>query len=110
MAEEVTRVMVAVNESSMKGYPHPSISSKGAFEWTINKIVRNNVSAFNLLFLHVQVPDEDGSLSISLSFLFNCSCVKKYYDYWRLDSVLHSVLLGFCENGGKKTEKGREIS
>ena len=60
MAEEVTRVMVAVNESSMKGYPHPSISSKGAFEWTINKIVRNNVSAFNLLFLHVQVPDEDG--------------------------------------------------
>lgn len=71
MAEEVTRVMVAVNESSMKGYPHPSISSKGAFEWTINKIVRNNVSAFNLLFLHVQVPDEDGSLF--LSFLFNCS-------------------------------------
>lgn len=71
MAEEVTRVMVAVNESSIKGYPHPSISSKGAFEWTINKIVRNNVSAFNLLFLHVQVPDEDGSLF--LSFLFNCS-------------------------------------
>lgn len=71
MAEEVTRVMVAVNESSMKGYPHPSISSKGAFDWTINKIVRDNVSAFNLLFLHVQVPDEDGSLF--LSFLFNCS-------------------------------------
>lgn len=67
----MTRVMVAVNESSIKGYPHPSISSKGAFEWTINKIVRNNVSAFNLLFLHVQVPDEDGSLF--LSFLFNCS-------------------------------------
>ncbi|RDX62610.1 Universal stress protein A-like protein [Mucuna pruriens] len=60
MGEEVTRVMVAVNESSLKGYPNPSISSKGAFEWTINKIVRTNVSAFNLLFLHVQVPDEDG--------------------------------------------------
>ncbi|XP_027359146.1 universal stress protein A-like protein [Abrus precatorius] len=60
MAEEVTRIMVAVNESSMKGYPNPSISSKGAFEWTINKIVRSNVSSFSLLFLHVQVPDEDG--------------------------------------------------
>ena len=47
----------------------------------------------------------------SLFFLIVlCCCVKKYYDYWRLDSVLHSVLLGFCENGGKKTEKGREIS
>ncbi|GAU16242.1 hypothetical protein TSUD_298740 [Trifolium subterraneum] len=60
MGEEVTRIMIGVNESSLKGYPNPSISSKGAFEWTINKIVRNNVSAFNLLFLHVQVPDEDG--------------------------------------------------
>ncbi|CAJ1946709.1 unnamed protein product [Sphenostylis stenocarpa] len=60
MGDEVTRVMVAVNESSLKGYPHPSISSRGAFEWTINKIIRNNVSAFNLFFLHVQVPDEDG--------------------------------------------------
>ncbi|XP_057447442.1 universal stress protein A-like protein [Lotus japonicus] len=56
----VTRIMLGVNESSLKGYPHPSISSKGAFEWTINKIVRNNVTAFNLLFVHVQVPDEDG--------------------------------------------------
>jgi hypothetical protein len=61
MGEEVTRIMIGVNESSLKGYPNPSISSKGAFEWTINKIVRNNVSGFNLLFLHVQVPDEDGS-------------------------------------------------
>jgi len=69
MGDEVTRVMVAVNESSIKGYPHPSISSRGAFEWTINKIVRNNVSAFNLFFLHVQVPDEDGSLSHPLYFL-----------------------------------------
>ena len=71
MAErsEATRIMVAVNESSMKGYPHPSISSKGAFEWTMKKIVRDNLTAFNLLFLHVQVPDEDGaSLSLSLYF------------------------------------------
>lgn len=89
MAEEVTRVMVAVNESSMKGYPHPSISSKGAFEWTINKIVRNNVSAFNLLFLHVQVPDEDGSLSISLSFLFNCSLLL-------CQEILWLLAFGFC--------------
>ncbi|KAM7279957.1 hypothetical protein ACFE04_007091 [Oxalis oulophora] len=57
---ESTRVMIAVNESTMKGYPHPSISSKGAFEWILNKIVRNNVSGFKLLILHVQVPDEDG--------------------------------------------------
>ncbi|GAU40498.1 hypothetical protein TSUD_189790 [Trifolium subterraneum] len=60
MGEEVTRILIGVNESSLKGYPNPSISSKGAFEWTINKIVRNNVSAFNLLFLHVHFPDQDG--------------------------------------------------
>ncbi|CAA3001147.1 universal stress A [Olea europaea subsp. europaea] len=57
---EPTRVMVAVNESTIKGYPHPSISSRGAFEWTLKKIVRSNTSGFKLLFLHVQVPDEDG--------------------------------------------------
>ncbi|KAK1404434.1 Ethylene response protein [Heracleum sosnowskyi] len=55
-----TRVMMAVNESTIKGYPHASISSKGAFEWTLNKIIRSNFSGFKLLFLHVQVPDEDG--------------------------------------------------
>jgi hypothetical protein len=68
MGEESTRVMIGVNESSLKGYPHPSISSKGAFDWTVSKIIRNNVSAFHLLFLHVQVPDEDGQfLSFSLN-------------------------------------------
>ncbi|MCL7041263.1 hypothetical protein MKW94_012954 [Papaver nudicaule] len=56
----VTRVLMAVNESSMKGYPHPSISSRGAFEWTLEKIVRNNVTGFKFMFLHVQVTDEDG--------------------------------------------------
>ncbi|KAI3500882.1 hypothetical protein L1887_36709 [Cichorium endivia] len=57
---EVTRIMMGVNESSIKGYPHASISSKSAFEWTLNKIIRSNTSGFKLLFLHVQVPDEDG--------------------------------------------------
>ena len=71
---EPTRVMLGVNQSTIKGYPHASISSKGAFEWTIEKIVRNNTSGFTLLFLHVQVPDEDGDLSLSsLSFcVFFC--------------------------------------
>ena len=75
MAEaEPTRIMLGVNESNIiKGYPHASISSKGAFEWTIEKIVRNNTSGFTLLFLHVQVPDEDGDLSLfSLSFGVFC--------------------------------------
>ncbi|KAM0033705.1 putative universal stress protein A family [Helianthus debilis subsp. tardiflorus] len=56
---DVTRIMLGVNESSIKGYPHASISSKSAFEWTLNKIIRNNTAGFKLFFLHVQVPDED---------------------------------------------------
>ncbi|KAJ9152665.1 hypothetical protein P3X46_026209 [Hevea brasiliensis] len=60
MESEPTRIMIAVNESTIKGYPHPSISSKGAFDWTLQKIVRSNTAGFKLLFLHVQVPDEDG--------------------------------------------------
>ncbi|XP_028772279.1 universal stress protein A-like protein [Neltuma alba] len=61
MAEGVpTRILMGVNESTIKGYPNPSISSRGAFEWTINKIIRSNTTGFKLLFLHVQVPDEDG--------------------------------------------------
>ncbi|KAM3360853.1 universal stress protein A-like protein [Capsicum galapagoense] len=60
MEGESTLVMLAVSESTINGYPHASISSKGAFEWTLNKIVRSNTSGFKLLFLHVQVPDEDG--------------------------------------------------
>ncbi|KAJ8631157.1 hypothetical protein MRB53_024480 [Persea americana] len=55
-----TRIMMGVNESSLKGYPHASISSRGAFEWTLQKIVRNNTTGFKILLLHVQVPDEDG--------------------------------------------------
>ncbi|KAH9605331.1 hypothetical protein KSS87_015721 [Heliosperma pusillum] len=59
-SSEVTRVMIGVNESSIKGYPHASISSLRAFHWTLHKIIRDNFSGFKLLFLHVQVPDEDG--------------------------------------------------
>lgn len=66
-SSEPTRIMVAVSESTIKGYPHASISSRGAFDWTIEKIVRSNTSGFKLLIIHVQVPDEDGSLSLSLS-------------------------------------------
>ncbi|PIA40576.1 hypothetical protein AQUCO_02500349v1 [Aquilegia coerulea] len=55
-----TRIMVAVNQSTIKGYPNASISSKRAFEWTLEKIIRTNTTAFKLLFLHVQIPDQDG--------------------------------------------------
>ncbi|KAK8939991.1 Universal stress protein A-like protein [Platanthera guangdongensis] len=56
---EATRIMVAVNQSSIKGYPHASISSRTAFEWAVTKLVRSNVTGFRLLFVHAQVPDED---------------------------------------------------
>eukprot|EP00252_Welwitschia_mirabilis_P016047 TRINITY_DN35503_c0_g1_i1.p1 TRINITY_DN35503_c0_g1~~TRINITY_DN35503_c0_g1_i1.p1 ORF type:complete len:213 (-),score=28.78 TRINITY_DN35503_c0_g1_i1:175-813(-) len=56
-----TLVMIAVNQSSVKGYPHPSISSSQAFRWTLNKLVRSrNSRDFKVLILHVQVHDEDG--------------------------------------------------
>jgi len=58
--------MVAVNASTIKDYPNPSISCKRAFEWTLEKIVRSNTSDFKILLLHVQVVDEDGS-SLSLN-------------------------------------------
>ncbi|AES63061.1 hypothetical protein MTR_1g116290 [Medicago truncatula] len=53
-----------------KGYKHDYGSSekqrvigrKGAFDWTISKIIRNNIYVSHLLFLHVQVLDEDGVL------------------------------------------------
>lgn len=65
MEGEPTRIMLAVNQSTIKGYPHASISSTRAFQWTLHKIVRSNTSGFKLLFLHVQIPDEDGSFSLS---------------------------------------------
>jgi hypothetical protein len=56
---------MAVNESSLKGYPHPSISCRNAFEWTLSKLVRCNPGGFHFLFLHVQVPDEDGAYTFA---------------------------------------------
>ena len=71
---EPTRVMIGVNQSNIKGYPHVSISSQRAFEWTLQKIVRDNITGFKLLFLHVQVPDEDGLLSLPPPFE-NAGCM-----------------------------------
>ncbi|KAL5206979.1 hypothetical protein ABZP36_031414 [Zizania latifolia] len=59
-SSEPTRVMMAVNESSIRGYPNPSISCRAAFDWMLSKLVRSNTGGFHLLFLHVQVPDVDG--------------------------------------------------
>lgn len=59
--EGPTRILMGVNQSSLKGYPHPSISSKNAFDWTIKKLIRSRDNQdFKLQLLHVQIPDEDG--------------------------------------------------
>lgn len=56
-----TKILICVNESSIKGYPHPSLSSVDAFEWTLKKLVKRSCAhLFKLCFLHVEVPDEDG--------------------------------------------------
>ncbi|CAN8269783.1 unnamed protein product [Cochlearia groenlandica] len=59
MEMDPTRVMIAVSDSKVKKHNEPSISSKRAFEWTIEKMVRSNKLDFKILFLHVQVPDDD---------------------------------------------------
>jgi hypothetical protein len=65
MAEENTNtlrttVLVAVSQSS-KGYPHPSISSRHAFDWILKNITKPCCKQdYKLLILHVQVPDSDG--------------------------------------------------
>ena len=57
--EGPTRILMGVNQSSLKGYPHPSISSKNAFDWTIKKLIRSRDNQdFKLQILHVQIPDE----------------------------------------------------
>ncbi|KAK0581352.1 hypothetical protein LWI29_012766 [Acer saccharum] len=56
MESKPTRVLLAVSESKIRGYPYALIRSRGAFEWTIRKIVRSNTSGFRLHFLHVQDP------------------------------------------------------
>lgn len=56
-----TKVLICVNQSSIKGYPYPSLSCVDAFEWTLKKLVkRSSKHLFKLCFLHVEVPDEDG--------------------------------------------------
>lgn len=71
LASDPTRILLGVNESSLKGYPNASISCRNAFDWTMQKIVRSNTNDFKLLFLHVHVPDdnEDGA-GISFSYLY----------------------------------------
>ncbi|GLT63430.1 hypothetical protein SLA2020_359950 [Shorea laevis] len=46
MESKPTRIMVAVNESAIKGYQHASISSRGTFDWTLGKIVGSNTTGF----------------------------------------------------------------
>ncbi|EFJ15463.1 hypothetical protein SELMODRAFT_173688 [Selaginella moellendorffii] len=62
-----TRILIAVSHSSIKGYPHASISSDTAFHWVLDKLVKPTSSSighrredFELSILHIQVPDEDG--------------------------------------------------
>ncbi|XP_057869744.1 universal stress protein A-like protein isoform X1 [Cryptomeria japonica] len=59
--EQATKILIAVSRSSVKGYPHASLSSINAFHWTLDKLVKTSCShLFKLYILHVQVPDEDG--------------------------------------------------
>lgn len=55
-----TRILLPVSQSSIKGYPNPSISSMTAFRWLVDKLIHPaSRPKFKLLILHVQVPDED---------------------------------------------------
>lgn len=56
-----TMIMMGVNQSTTKGYPHPSISSRTAFQWVLEKIVKSNVTGFKIYIVHVQVPDVNGN-------------------------------------------------
>ncbi|RWW50177.1 hypothetical protein BHE74_00043588 [Ensete ventricosum] len=99
-----TRILISVNESSIRGYPHPSISSRTAFDWTLQKIVRSNVAGFKLLFLHVQIPDEDGTpspntLALLLSspfLLFLLLLLSLFSPLWVYDRFL---VLGYGDFG-----------
>ncbi|XP_042509102.1 universal stress protein A-like protein [Macadamia integrifolia] len=57
---EPTQIMVAVNESSIKGYPHGIHQQQRCIRLDTPKIICSNSSGLKLLFLHVQVPDDDG--------------------------------------------------
>jgi hypothetical protein len=80
-----TRVMMAVNESSLKGHLHPSISCRAAFDWTLSKLIHSNTVGFQLLFLHVQVPDEDGMFTLAF-----CSCFLRLDFFTKCVSSLDS--------------------
>ncbi|KAJ0052602.1 hypothetical protein Pint_02748 [Pistacia integerrima] len=44
-------------QSIEKGCPYASDSSRAAFDWILENIIRSNVACFNLQFVHVQNPD-----------------------------------------------------
>ena len=54
--EQITRILMAVSHSTIKGYPHASISSTRAFEFVLKKIVLSDRSRFKVVLLHVQEP------------------------------------------------------
>ncbi|KAL4591435.1 hypothetical protein LXL04_004400 [Taraxacum kok-saghyz] len=65
--------MVAVNESSIKGYPHASISSKSAFEWTLNKIICSNTSGgmkLMLVQMRTIIEIENGGTNMDGTHIF----------------------------------------
>lgn len=109
MEPEATRILVAVNESSLKGYPHPSISSRTAFEWTLAKIIRSNTAGFMLLFLHVQVPDEDGQRFRFSSFFFPSSAIFLASFFFRPipNYMLLSRVFSCCWGDGMRSRKLR---
>lgn len=121
-----TRILFGVNESSIRGYPHPSISSRTAFDWTLRKLIRSNAAGFFFLFLHVQVPDEDGhSLSpfnnaittVPVPLLLNC----RFCDRLNVPSLVSVFFFSFLwrffvgifffiKTKGKKNKITQDIS
>ena len=79
--EGPTRILMGVNQSSLKGYPHPSISSKNAFDWTIKKLIRSRDNQdFKLQILHVQIPDERVAMAVAMAWDINFIFLILYYD------------------------------
>ena len=78
MEGKLTRIMLAVSGSNYKCAHDPSESSRQAFEFTMEKIVRSDASRCKLLILHVIQSDPEGTsdrffilslFSITLFFL-----------------------------------------
>ncbi|CAN0898879.1 Universal stress protein A-like protein [Linum grandiflorum] len=65
-----TRIVIAINESTMQrpqrnAWRTPaSISSIGAFQWTLQKIVRSNVDDFSITFLSVLPSHEQDTSDV----------------------------------------------